>query len=297
MNSINGPNWYSLKRAAHFKEWRVKPLAKLLSKMGLVQAISDEKSKVHYVSKSAFKKWASRWNIEAKNEVLSLGALIQEVSIQNQVRESGSRLIREKINTFDFHAEVTPEQQAKIEAFMVRHLPFTSKPGDQRYFCEGPNLPRGFRAEWDENGDLARVSLFGIGKSDLDDFSVDLFRTSQGANRPKRTIDSYIHWPKNVKREIGISPKQQIEIDRYIRTNFAKMQNVGNQPKRLKWKETGLPISLLLVPDQQGQLKKIILIPDTSRVGIVGEGGQRLVKSAFDLTEGHQLVRKKLSST
>lgn len=297
MNSINGPNWYSLKRSAHFKEWRVKPLAKLLSKIGFVQAISDEHSQIHYVSKAAFKKWASRWNIEAKNEVLSLGFLCDEAHVQNLVKKLDARLIKEKIAKFNFHGEVTPEEQQKIEAFMVRHLLSHSKPGDQRYFCAGPQLPRGFRAEWDQYGDLARVTLFGIGKSDLDAQSVDLFRTMQGSNRPARTMDSYIHWPKNVKREIGITPKQQLDVDNYIRTNFETLKRVGAEAKRLKGKDTGLPISLLLVPDEQGQLKKIILIPDTSKVGIVGFGGQRMVKSAFDLTEGHRLVRKKVSST
>lgn len=297
MNSIDRPDWYSLKRAANFNEWKMRPIAKLLSKLGFLQGISDENSKVRYVSKSSFKKWTDRWHIEAKGSVLPLDTLVSSVRMQGMKRASDSQLLKEKFHAFDFHGQVPPEQQNLIEDFLLSHVPVHSKPGDQMYFCEGSRLPRGFRAEWDDQGQLSRVTLFGVGKTDLDPQSVDIYRTSQGVNFPARTVDSYIHWPQDVKQTMGLSEKQQKEVDSYIREHIDDLKQVGNKPQRLKWDDTGLPVSLLMVPDKNERLMKIILIPDTSKVGVVGEGGQRLVKSAFDLTEGHPLVRKRMFRT
>lgn len=94
-------------------------------------------------------------------------------------------------------------------------------------------------------------------------------------------------------RTLGLSLDEKRRIVEYVSDHWEEWGALKKN-HRVHRAVSGLANSLLVIPDRQGGVKKILMRLDPEIVGIVGSGGQRDVEFAFDLTAGDMLATKKL---
>jgi hypothetical protein len=94
-------------------------------------------------------------------------------------------------------------------------------------------------------------------------------------------------------QSLGLSLVERQRILSYVAAHLDEWGQLTRN-HRVHRSVSGLANSLLVMPDYQGGVKKILMRADPDRVGWVGTGGQRAVEFAFDLTAGNLLATKKL---
>lgn len=112
----------------------------------------------------------------------------------------------------------------------------------------------------------------------------------------KCPLESQWFWPADLN-ELGLQGQDQVLIDQFLDENFDEMMSQDEPPAfpkhgtplEMNGKQWTLPRTLFMLPGH-----RVIFFPDQKKVGIVGKGGERTVKFAYDVTTGTFCAKKRI---
>lgn len=254
-------NYQEFKSFTGVKEYN-KVLGVLLSVLGKSQVIEDEHAVKHYVKKEQL--------INCNNHSCLLPQLDRKILISNILREGRDQELQ-------FPEDVDSDSKELIERFVSEKLPLFERSGLESMVFESEGDPP-FSIHFKQSDNKLVIYLEAEGMK-----SFNLLK-----GKEKELI---LHWPEAEK--LGLSQDELDELKAYVKENkqdFAARKL--EKPLKIERKTENIPLSLLLVPDATGRVSRIILLPRSEKVGIVGRGAFKEVKHAYDLTRGEQLVKK-----
>lgn len=257
-------NYRAFKEESHLKEYN-KFIGFFLMIGGKALIIKDENSKYHFVRKNDLR------NLD--RDFYELPKLNRKILIQ-QVISLKSRVLQ-------FPSDMPKEEQTRVERFLELELPkFKASGLDDLVIDATDDFPYTIdfrKSRKDEAGDRGSIYLIEAGKKP--------FNLIKGSEK-----EFVFHWPKN--QILGLNEEEMGRFKQYLRDNRDDWsQEDLEKPRRIK--VPGLP-SILLIPNEEGKVERVILLPKRDRVGIVGKGSYKKVKYAYDLTRGERLVNKPL---
>lgn len=254
-------NYQEFRSATNVKEYN-KVLGVILNVLGKSQVIEDEHAVKHYVKKEQL--------ILCNDNSCLLPQLDRKILLSNILR-------KERDAELQFPQEVDDESKEIIEQFVSEKLPFFERSGLESMVFDSEGDPP-FSIHFKQSGNKLAIYLEAEGMKS--------FNLLEGKEK-----ELILHWPE--AKLLGLSEEELEALKAYVKENketFAAYEL--DKPLKIQRKNESIPLSLLLVPDAAGRVSRIILLPRSEHVGIVGKGSFKEVKYAYDLTRGEQLVKK-----
>lgn len=267
---VNNIGWGEFKKASHLREYSKFPLDKIARKLHLIQEIKDvETREVHYVSRRAFKKWSNSEGLDLFKPTVTM----DQIRTAIQMRNSGQ--ISFILQNLKFPAGLTSAQKKWIRETIEKELPEGITKVTSRTITD-PSAPKNqLRISWNAKGVVSSILWNGQPLR---------WKADQVALR----------WPENLPA-LKLTKGEMRSIDEYVTHQFSTWNNF-TQSLIISKKESGLPVSLCIVPDHQGKVARVIMLLGEERVGLIGRGGERKVKHAFDLLHGTKLAKKEIQT-
>lgn len=263
---VSNINWDSLKSTAHLREIRKNPLSKVMQKLHLFQGIKDTSGQVHYVSRKAFKKWSISHGLELYKPLVTIQEIRNAISIRNSTQ------LTNVLEYLKFPEGFTSAQKDWIRKTIHDQYPES--------ITEAANLVI------DNDSDSLQISWNAQGEI------TELLWNDQPLRWNPGSVP--LQWPKELG-EYNLTREQMRSIDQYVATHFSTWNNLS-EALTISRKESGLPVSLCIVPDRQGKVGRVIMLVSAKRVGVIGRGGERTIKHGYDLIHGLKLARKNIQS-
>jgi hypothetical protein len=248
------------KQDADFKEYRRFP-GVLLRFFGHAQTIEDEIGIKHYIRKEDLRKLdANLYQLPKLDYKILLNKVIRSQTIELQ-----------------FPMVLSREEKKGIAAFIEKKFNQFTRSALMHQVYESNDPP--FSIEF-RNSDN-KLSIF------LEIPGQRAFDLIDGKDK-----EIQFYWPDDAAL-LGLTEEEMQKLDDFIEENREALnQEELEHPRKIERKEEGIPLSLLLVPGGDGKVGRIILLPRSEVVGIVGKGSSKAVKKAYDLTSGEFLVKK-----
>lgn len=262
---VSNINWDNLKRLTHFKEIRRNPLNlnKVMQKLHLFQGIKDTEGTVHYVSRGAFKKWSTSHGLELYKPLVTMEEIRNEINIRNSTQLTN---VLENLKI--------PNGCTATQKRWIREMVSKAEMPEEKKLVVAHD-PDSLQISWNDLGEITEL----------------LWNDQPLSWNPG---DVALQWPKDLE-EYKLTREQMRSIDQYVATHFSTWNNLS-EALTISKKDSGLPVSLCVVPDAQGKVNRVIMLISGKEVGVIGKGGERTIKHGYDLIHGLKLARKNIQS-
>lgn len=240
------------KHQAGFKEYS-KLVGVFLRIIRRVKAIPDESKKKHYIR---------------KKDLVAL--------------EKSGAFSREnpQVDQLQFPEGYDEQMIRRIKNFIDKKLTRFNNSGldSKQYDClDEPHFSISFQKFWNQG---EKISIY------LEAFGRRAFDLTSGQDKGVS-----LHWPHH--NDLGINQNEMRTLQLFLNAMLPGIRSRKYLGKtKISRKHSPIPLSVLLVPDIEGKIDTIILLPKSKRIGLVGMGSFKKVKGAYDLTRGESLVKK-----
>lgn len=252
-----------------------KPLGIFLKVFGIAVRVFDEQGKVHYVSSKQLKSWGVLHHIPSlKGEILI--TQIKRIPKENDFvwPDDLSEEYRNQLYTLILHSNKNRQE-------------FYFLPLQQELIYSVLNVPG------------QGIYLVKQGEKNRVEIAFDLL---QGRICNKFQVDALlkigqVKWPDAIEEELKMTIFEKKTLEMFLKRE-SRAWGISNKSSRIKIRRVlgGLPCSIVMIPSKMGYLKRVFLLLNSQKKGLVGEGGQRKIKFAYDLIKGEMAIKKPLSA-
>jgi hypothetical protein len=238
-----------------------------MQKLHLFQGIKDTDSEqVHYVSRRAFKNWSASQGLELYKPLVTMQEIRSAISVRNSTE------LTNMLHNLKFPDGCTFAQKTWIKETILEKYPESITEEKSLVI---PNDSDSLQISWNAQGEIT-----------------ELLWNDQPLRWNPGSVP--LQWPEDLS-EYKLTKEQMRSIDDYVATHFSTWNNLP-ESLTISRKESGLPVSLCIIPDPQGKVSRVIMLISGKGVGVIGKGGERTIKHGYDLIQGMKLARKDIQS-